>query len=148
MVEKYPSGMIAGLAMFLSKNSSQISKCLNARSKFRFQLGGIWIIRNWADSLNFHWFGTTWFSLWNHDVIIWTLGHTKCFPAWRQIWKTNAPYKVMCFSSLLAQHTCLTHQNLQRSGYVLDVFCETNARKSNSFASALVCHWSIMTIAF
>jgi len=42
---------------------------------------------------------------------------------WKFIWKTKAPYKVLCFSWLVAREACLTQENLRRRGFHLCSRC-------------------------
>ncbi|XP_059310048.1 uncharacterized protein LOC132061211 [Lycium ferocissimum] len=42
---------------------------------------------------------------------------------WRMIWKTKIPYKVNCFSWLLAKEVVLTHENLNKRGFHLCSRC-------------------------
>jgi len=47
-----------------------------------------------------------------------TGGHEKDWP-WKMIWKPKVPYKVNCFTWLLAKEAVLTHENLNKRGYQL-----------------------------
>lgn len=42
---------------------------------------------------------------------------------WRYIWKVKAPFKVVCFSWLVARKACLTQENLRRRGFQLCSRC-------------------------
>lgn len=48
--------------------------------------------------------------------------HTVGWP-WKNIWKAKAPFKVVCFTWLVAREACLTQDNLQRRGFLLCSRC-------------------------
>ncbi|WMV34092.1 hypothetical protein MTR67_027477 [Solanum verrucosum] len=68
------------------------------------------------------------------DSLVWNVGNKGCFTVnsayedlnavgfeevewpWKMIWKTKIPYKVNCFTWLLAKETVLTHENLSKRG--------------------------------
>ncbi|WMV52954.1 hypothetical protein MTR67_046339 [Solanum verrucosum] len=68
------------------------------------------------------------------DSLVWNVGSKGCFTVnsayedlntvgfeevewpWKMIWKTKIPYKVNCFTWLLAKETVLTHENLNNRG--------------------------------
>ncbi|WMV51897.1 hypothetical protein MTR67_045282 [Solanum verrucosum] len=51
-----------------------------------------------------------------------TGGQEKDWP-WKMIWKPKVPYKVNCFTWLLAKEAVLTHENLNKRGYQLASRC-------------------------
>lgn len=52
---------------------------------------------------------------------------------WKMIWKVKVPFKVACFTRLLAKQAALTQDNLMKevSNCAKDAFCECEAETIN-----------------
>uniref|UniRef100_A0A0V0IE94 Putative ovule protein n=1 Tax=Solanum chacoense TaxID=4108 RepID=A0A0V0IE94_SOLCH len=95
------------------------------------------------------------------DSLVWNVGSKGCFTVnsayedlntvgieevewpWKMIWKTKIPYKVNCFTWLLAKETVLTHENLNKRGVHLCsrcFLCEEQGETVNHLF--LHCKWT------
>lgn len=71
-----------------------------------------------------------------------------CWP-WKMIWKVKIPYKVACFTWLLAKNAVLTQDNLTKRGFQLcsrGYLCGDQAKTINHLFFALQVHYSDMEV--
>ena len=50
------------------------------------------------------------------------MGREKDWP-WKMIWNSKVPFEMNCFTWLLAKEVVLTHENLNKRGYLLASRC-------------------------
>ena len=87
-------------------------------------------LSNCEDSLVWKGSSTRYFSVNSAYKSLMGNAHSHRSWPWKQIWKVNAPTKVLCFVWLVARKACLTNEKLKRRGYQLTSRCYLCGREA------------------